>query len=201
MGLLNEAQKEIEQAQQLDPLSPIISSNAGFYSYLQRRYDEAIQQYKKTLETDPQFWVANHYLGLAYGQKGMYREAIDQLRMLLGAPGAGPLPAGVVEAHPEVAASLGFVYGKAQMRGEAASVLERLMKLTERRYVSPLYLAIVSTGLNDKDSAIAHLDKAFRSRHPGLVLIRIDPIFDSLREDRRFDELLKRFEPLPPAGV
>lgn len=197
MGKFDQARAEIEQAHQLDPLSPIISSNSGFYSYLGHRYDEAIQQYQKTLEVDKNFWVAHHYLGLAYSKKGMHREAIDELRLLLDAPGTGPLAEGSVEKRPEVAASLGFVYAEAGQAAAAQAILGRLKALSTKRYVSPLYLAIVLTGLGEKDRAIDYLNNAFANRHPGLVLIRVEPIFDKLRNEPRFKELVARFEPLP----
>ncbi|HEU4834207.1 MAG TPA: hypothetical protein VFS90_07330, partial [Pyrinomonadaceae bacterium] len=63
--------------------------------------------------------------------------------------------------------------------------------------VSPLYFAIVYAGLKDNDKAIEYLNKAFDARHPGLVLIRIEPMFDGLRGDERFKTLIKRFEPIP----
>jgi eukaryotic-like serine/threonine-protein kinase len=197
MGKLDRAKHEIEQAQQLDPLSPIISSNAGFYSYLQRNYDDAIKQYQQTLEMDNQFWVAHHYLGLAYAKKGMHREAIDELRLLLKSPGTGPIKDGAIEADPEVSASLGFVLANAGQTNEADEILRRLKALSNKRYVSPLYLAIVATGLKNNDLAINYLSSAFANRHPGLVLIRVDPIFDGLRNDPRFQELTKKFEPMP----
>jgi len=197
MGKFDRARLEIEQAQQLDPLSPIISSNAGFYSYFQRRYDEAIQQYKKTIEIDPQFWVAHHYLGLAYAKKGLSEQSIKELRLLLDAQERGPIKPGAVERDPEVAASLGFVYAAAGRRAEAEAILQRLKSLAQQRYVSALYLAIIYTGLKENDQAIESLNLAFESRHPGLVLIRVDPIFDDLRDDERFKKLVKRFEPIP----
>lgn len=197
MGKFEAAKQEIEQAQQLDPLSPIISSNAGLYSYFEHRYDDAIVQYQKTLEIDPTFWVAHHYLGLAYAKKGMHDQAISELRNSLYSPGTGPLKEGAVENDPEIAASLGHAYGLAGRRAEAEAILNRLRALSQRRYVSGLYFAIVYTGLGDKDRAIEYLDKAYENRHPGLVLIRVDPIFDNLRSDKRFQELVKRFEPMP----
>lgn len=197
MGKFDQAKQEIEQAQQLDPLSPIINSNAGLYSYFEHRYDDAIAQYKKTLELDPGFWVAHHYLGLAYAKKGMPDQAIGELRNSLHSPGTGPLREGAVEEDPEVAASLGFAYASAGHRAEAEAILERLKALSQRRYVSGLYLAIVYTGLNDRDRAVEYLNKAYESRHPGLVLIRVDPIFDNLRSDERFKQLIARFEPIP----
>ncbi|MEP6919512.1 MAG: protein kinase [bacterium] len=197
MGKFDQARQEIAQAQQLDPLSPIISSNAGLYSYFEHRYDEAINQYKKTLEIDPGFWVAHHYLGLAYAKKGMYNESISELRNSLHSTEDGPLQEGSVENDPEVAASLGYVYAQAGKRKEAQEIIERLKTLSEHRYVSGLYLAIVYTGLKDSEHAIEYLNKAFVSKHPGLVLIRVDPIFDDLRSDERFKQLVARFEPIP----
>lgn len=197
MGKFELARQEIENAQQLDPLSPIISSNAGLYSYYGHRYDDAIEQYQKTLEIDPNFWVARHYLGLAYAKKGAFEQAINELRGLIGSPGEGPLKEGTVEDHPEIAASLGFTYASAGREAEARSILERLQALSQRRYVSGLYFAIVFAGLKENDRALEYLNKAFESRHPGLVLIRVDPIFDDLRTDERFKQLVRRFEPIP----
>jgi tetratricopeptide (TPR) repeat protein len=150
-----------------------------------------------TLQSDPDFWVARHYLALAYVQKGMNQEAIAELRRLIKAPATGPIPDQVVEAECEASASLGFVYGIGGRRAEAQAILNQIEALSKRRYVSPLYFAIVYAGLKDNDKAIDYLNKAFEARHPGLVLIRIDPIFDGLRNDERFKTLIKRFEPIP----
>jgi len=197
MGKFERATQEIEQAQQLDPLSPIISSNAGFYSYLQHHYDEAIEQYKKTIEIDPGFWVAHHYLGLAYTKKGVHEQGFKELRLRLDQMVEGPVKPGSVEKDPEVAASLAFSYADAGKRVEAEGILARLKLLAQQRYVSPLYLAIVYTGLKQNDQAMEYLGKALESRHPGLVLIRVDPIFDNLHGDERFKQLVKQFEPIP----
>jgi hypothetical protein len=58
-------------------------------------------------------------------------------------------------------------------------------------------MAIIATGLKNNDTAIEYLSSAFNNRHPGLVLIRVDPLFDDLRSDERFKELVKKFEPMP----
>jgi TolB-like protein len=83
MGKFSLAKAEIEEAHNLDPLSPIISANSGLYSYYEHNYDDAIAKYKVTLQSDPDFWVARHYLALAYVQKGMHQEAIAELRKLI----------------------------------------------------------------------------------------------------------------------
>ena len=196
MGKFNRAKAELEEAHNLDPLSPIISANTGLYSYYEHNYDDAIDKYKLTLQSDPDFWVARHYLGLAYVQKGMFNEAIAELRSLIKVP-SGPLPDDVVAAETEAAASLGFSYAMAGKRAEAQAILDQLQLLSRHRYVSGIYFAAVYAGLKDNDHAIEYLNKAFESRHPGLVLIRIDPMFDRLRSDERFKELVKRFEPIP----
>jgi tetratricopeptide (TPR) repeat protein len=197
MGKFDRANSEIQEAHSLDPLSPIISSNAGLYSYYDHRYDDAIGKYKLTLQTDPGFWVARHYLALAYVQKGMFDDAIRELRSLIKAPPTGPIPDNVVADETEATASLGFAYAMAGKRNEAMAIIDQLHRLAAKRYVSGLYFAIVYAGLKDNDHAMEFLNKAFETRHPGLVLIRIEPMFDALRSDERFKQLVKRFEPIP----
>jgi serine/threonine-protein kinase len=197
MGKFSLAKAEIEEAHKLDPLSPIISANSGLYSYYEKNYDDAIAKYKTTLQSDPDFWVARHYLALAYVQKGMHDEAIAELRKLIKAPASGAIPDQVIEAESEASASLGFAYGMAGKQTEARAIISQLDALSKKRYVSPLYFAIVYAGVKDDDKAIEYLNKAFDARHPGLVLIRIEPMFDSLRGDNRFKALIARFEPIP----
>jgi len=197
MGKFSLAKAEIEEAHKLDPLSPIISSNTGLYSYYEHNYDDAIAKYKLTLQSDPDFWVARHYLALAYVQKGMYDDAIVELRKLIKAPANGRIPDEVIEAETEASASLGFAYGMAGKQAEARAILSQLEALSKRRYVTGLYFANVYAGLKDNDKAIEYLNHAFEARHPGLVLIRIEPMYDGLRNDERFKQLIKRFEPMP----
>lgn len=197
MGKFSLAKDEIEQAHNLDPLSPIISANTGLYSYYEKNYDDAVAKYQTTLQSDPDFWVARHYLALAYVQKGKYDEAIAELRKLIKAPANGPIPDQIVEAESEASASLGFAYGRAGKQAEAKAIINQLEALSKKRYVSPLYFANVYAGLKDNDKTIEYLNKAFDARHPGLVLIRIEPMFDGLRGDERFKALIKRFEPIP----
>jgi eukaryotic-like serine/threonine-protein kinase len=184
MGRYDDATEEIKRAQQLDPLSLIINANKGYYLYFARRYDAAIEQYRKTLEIDPNFGVGRFYLAQAYVQKKMYAEAVAEFQKLITSPGE----------DLETAAALGYAYAQSGRREEAQKILSEMMELSKNRYVSPLYIATVYTGLGAKDQAIEWLNKAYEGRHPGLVLIKVDPMFDSLRADARFQELLKRFD-------
>ncbi len=197
MGKFERAKDEIHEARQLDPFSPIISANLAHYSYYERRFDVAIEHCNETLKITPNFWVARHYRALAYAAQQRHAEAIQELRDLIGSPGDGQLKDGTVEANPELAASLGFVYARAGRREEAQAIITRLSTLSEQRYVSGLYFAIIYAGLNDNDRAVEHLNNAFASKHPGLVLVRVEPLFDGLRSDPRFKQLVSRFEPIP----
>jgi tetratricopeptide (TPR) repeat protein len=187
MGRYDDAREEIKQAQRLDPLSLIINANKGYYLYFARQYDAAIEQYRRTLEIDPNFGVGRFYLAQAYVQKKMYAEAIAEFQKLIHSP-ADDL---------ETAAALSYAYAQSGRREEAQKILREMMELQKGRYVSPLYIATVHTGMGDRDQAIEWLYKAYDARHPGLVLIKVDPMFDSLREDQRFQELLRRFDRVP----
>jgi serine/threonine-protein kinase len=187
MGRYDDAREEIRRAQQLDPLSLIINANKGYYLYFARQYDEAIAQYRKTLEIDPNFGVGRFYLAQAYVQKKMYGEAIAEFQKLIASPGD----------DLETAAALGYAYARSGRRAEAQKILAEMIELQKSRYVSPLYIATVHAGLDDKDQAMEWLYKAYDGKHPGLVLIKVDPMFDSLRGDGRFQELLRRFDRAP----
>lgn len=201
MGKYDLARREIEQAQALDPLSPIINANSGLYLYYAHKHDEAIEQYQKTLEIDSRFGVAHYYLGLAYLQKKEYDKAIAEFKTVMETSGDAGVAAAAKDeldgSHLETVAALAYAYALSGRRPEAQSLLGKMIELSKRRYVSPLYLATVYAGLGDKDQAIEQLKKAYDNRHPGLVLIRVEPLFDSLRDDPRFQELLRRFEPIP----
>ncbi|HEU4766111.1 MAG TPA: protein kinase [Pyrinomonadaceae bacterium] len=196
MGKFNRAKAEIEEAHKLDPLSPIISANYGLYSYYEHNYDDAIAKYKETLKSYPDFWVVRHYLALAYVQKGMHNEAISELRNLINVP-VGPISDQIIETKMEASASLGFASGMGGRTADAQDILAKLQSLSQRRYISGLYFAMLYAGLKDNERAIHYLNEAFHAKHPGLVLIRIDPMFDGLRSDERFKALVRRFEPIP----
>jgi len=198
MGKYDLARREIEQAQALDPLSPIINANSGLYLYYAHKHDEAIEQYMKTLEINSGFSVAHYYLGLAYLQKKEYDKAISEFKTVMKSADDAATAKNELDGDDlETAAALAYAYASAGRRAEAQSLLGKMIELSKRRYVSPLYLATVYTGLGEKDQAIEQLNKAYDNRHPGLVLIRVEPLYDSLRDDGRFQELLRRFEPIP----
>ena len=181
MGRLDEAIAVERRAQRLDPMSLIINTNIGRYLYYARRYDQAIEQCRTTLDMDPSFFPARVTLGLAYEQKGLYEEAIAQFQDALNNYG-----------RDLAMESLGHAYALSGKRSESLALIEELMKQSARRYVSPHSIANIYLGLGEKDETFIWLDKAYQDRTPWMVFIKIDPRFDSVRSDSRYAELLKR---------
>jgi serine/threonine protein kinase/tetratricopeptide (TPR) repeat protein len=181
-GRAEPAIASIKRAQQLDPLSLIISTTIGFELHLARRYDEAIEQIRKALEMDPSFAVGHWYLGMSYEQKARHGEAIAELQKAFEFSGGNPTELG----------ALGHAYALSGNRQKARQALADLQGLTKRRYVSPFDTALIYTGLGEKELAFQWLEKAFEDRSWGMVLLKVDPRFDRLRPDPRFGGLLRR---------
>lgn len=177
----DEALKEIRRAQELDPLSLVVNTNVGYVLSSARRYDEAIEQYRKTLDLDSTFALAHHRLGLSYEQKGMYGEAIAEFRQ------------GVAYSnqHPTALAALAHAYAVSGDKSEAQKVLGELTRLSEHRYVPPYDVAVVYTGLGEKEQAFRWLETAVE-QHDFITRLKIEPRFDPLRSDPRFTDLMRR---------
>ena len=181
-GRHEEALSEIGRAQELDPLSVPINTDIGFELYYARRYDEAISQLRSVLQTSPNFPLAHLWLGRAYEQKGMYPEAIAEFEQ------AGT----ALKDWPVIIAAAGHTYGQWGHRADATAALHRMNELTKEEYVTPYGMALIFTGLNDKELAIHWLQKAYEDRSHWLVWLNLDPRFDNVRSDPRFADLLRR---------
>ena len=182
LGRFDEANSEIELAREIDPLNLAISSSVGLPFYFERRYDRAIEEYLKTLKLDPSFGLARYFLGQAYAQKGMYREAIAELEQAVL----------VNRGSAETIAALGYVHAIAGQKEKALTLLKELIQLSGERYVSPVLIAQIHAGLKERDQAFDYLDKAYQSRSTDLIWLKVRPVFKSIRSDPRFDELSKK---------
>ncbi len=181
MGRFEESIAELNQAQQLDPLSPSVNAELSRTFLYSRQYDRAIAQLQETLDLDPDFWPAHLFLGWAYEQKGLFTEAIAILRN-----------ASTLDGNPRTLASLGHAYAVAGQKGLAQKVLRDLIELSNVGYVSPYYIAGIHLGLREKDLTFTWLEKAYEDRSEWLVWLKVDPRFDSLRQDPRLADLLRR---------
>jgi eukaryotic-like serine/threonine-protein kinase len=180
-GRFEEGFGEMKLAQELEPFSLIINRDVGRHYYFLRQYDQAIEHCRKTLEMDPSFFLAHFYLIPAYEQKGMFEEAIKELRKAIALSGSSA----------SMTALLGHVYAVSGRRDKALEVLQELEEKSEREYVPSFYFVLVYLGLDEKDQAFKWLERACRERSTHLVWLKVDPIFDDLRSDLRFTELIR----------
>jgi TolB-like protein/DNA-binding winged helix-turn-helix (wHTH) protein len=183
MGRHNEAIAERKRAQEMEPLSLIINFELGLAFYYARDYDQAIEQFQKTLELDQDFPPAHAFLPAAYEQKGMYGEAIAEFKSAI------PLKGG---SEVTYLAGLGHVYAVSGKKSEARTLLDELKHLSAQEYVPAPNIALIYAGLGEKDQAFAWLEKGYEDRSFQMQWIKIEPRWDSLRSDPRFQDLMRR---------
>jgi eukaryotic-like serine/threonine-protein kinase len=177
-----EAIAEVERAQALDPLSVAIQAASARSYYNARRYEEAIAQAKSALEIDSTFSRAHFWLGMANEQLGRQDEAIREFETTVSFGGPATI----------YLAALGHAYGKAGRRDKALAILADLLIRTKSRYISALDIATVHLGLGDTDATFEWLERAFQTRASALVYLGVDPRYDTVREDPRFRDLVRR---------
>jgi TolB-like protein/DNA-binding winged helix-turn-helix (wHTH) protein/Tfp pilus assembly protein PilF len=180
-GRFEECFREIAIARQLDPLSLTIRTAEGEWFYLARRYDDAIRKFDRILEIEPNFATSHIDRGLSYEQKGKWREALTDLET-----------GRRLDDTPHNAAMLGEAYALSGDKNRARQILGELQARAKREDVSALYPAVIYTGLGEKDSAFAGLEDAFKERPTYLLGLKTAALYDPLRSDPRFDDLLKR---------
>jgi predicted Zn-dependent protease len=178
----DEAATEIEKARELDPSSLIINVSRGWFFYFSRQYDQALQHFQSIIAVEPN--SPGSYLSLSqiYQQKQMYAEAFEafiKYQRLIGMP---PEEAEELERAFQISGFPGFLRKRLDARETKAKT----------EYVSPSEFALLYTLLGQKDEAFAWLEKSFDERHPSIVQLKINPEFDSLRDDPRFDGMVRR---------
>ena len=182
IGQFDKSIAEMKKAQDLDPVSLVKLTGLGQVLIMARRYDESIEQCRKALEMDPNLGFAHWLLGLAYTYKGSYEAAILALQKSIPLSGDSP----------DEPASLAHAYALSGNNTEARKILEELKQQAKRKYISPGTMADLYGLLGDKTQAFALLDKAYEERDNMVVLLKVDPMFDHLRSDQQFSDLLRR---------
>jgi TolB-like protein/Tfp pilus assembly protein PilF len=182
LGQFDPAILEAKRAVELDPLSLIINADYGWVYFNGHRYDEAEAQVRKTLEIDPNFFLAHYYLGAVLQFKGHVAQAVPEFQKAFDLNG-----------DPYSRAMLGQAYARNGQPGEARKVLASLNEEAKSKYVAPYALALVDTALGDKDRAIEELERAYQQGDTNyLFVIKTDPVLDSLRGHPRFDALVQK---------
>ena len=180
LGRFDEALAESERARQLDPLSLVIATDDAYLLYTSRKYDRAIKEFLSVLDRDPGFARA-HDIGLVYVQ-------IDQCSAALN------------DWHAQPAQNLGSYWARtAYLEGRcgrpelARQALARVLELEKQHSHNPTMLAATAyLGVGDKEKAVDWLIKAYQQRTNELTKLKVDPVFDPLRNDPRFQDLLRR---------
>jgi len=179
---LQQAHEENSRTLALDPVSPLFNTVRAEIYYNARQYDEAIAQARRTIEQYPSYWLAYIWLGTAYREKKMYKDALEQFSQARKLSGN----------HPVMIALYGHALGLSGDAAGARKALADLHQLSQSRYVSSLYFAAIYIGLGEKSKALDWLDKAYKERNDRLVYLNVDPVADPLRSEPRFRDLMKR---------
>ena len=171
LGRFDEGLKEIRRAQELDGLSLIINAVVGNFFYYARDYDKGIDQCKKTLEMDPNFLPAHFRLSYIYLAKGMYQEALREAQKI------------------DSQYLMATIYAIMNRQEEARRLLANLLKHPQPHEVG---IAGVYFRLGENEEGWKWLEKAYDERSYSLVLLKVDPFYDNIRSDPRFQALLKK---------
>jgi TolB-like protein len=177
-GQPREALAEVERGVDLDPVSGSSFHYEGFIDYFSRQYDQALALIRtvRGLDVNPPDW--SFLLGDVYAEKGMYAESIGEFLK----SGNGPDSLG----------HLGNAYARAGQAAAARKTIAQLEQAVAKDGVGRYEIALVYTGLGDKQDAFKWLEEAYNAHDVGLVYLKIDPCLDPLRSDPRFDDLLRR---------
>lgn len=179
-GRFDEAIDEIQRGHQLDPLSLIIAADRGAILYFSRKYDAAIEQWRSVQEMDPNFLRA-HLIRGAYVEKKMFAEALaDNDKLRSSVPDA---PYWSWRA---------YIQGRAGQTAEAQGAIHQLLEMDKKQIVDPMVVAFAYAGLGDKDETLAWLEKAYARHANELTSLKVNPGYDFLRGDTRFEDLLRR---------
>jgi TolB-like protein/DNA-binding winged helix-turn-helix (wHTH) protein/Tfp pilus assembly protein PilF len=181
MGRFDEALQESERARQLDPLSLIIASDNGAILYYSRQYDRAIGRFRGVREMNPDFSRAG-MIRLAYAQIGMFAEALADMKKDRRLYGDAPW----------VWWELAYIYGRTGQPAQARQAMAKLEEWNRRRPVDPALFALAYIGMGNKDEAFVWLEKASAQHSIVLITLKVDPVYDPLRSDPRFQDLLRR---------
>ncbi len=183
-GKLEKAVQELMHAQTIDPLSLIINTSLAYSMYLSGMYDRSIEQFQKAIELDPDFVPAVAWSAFPHIQQQSFDRAIELTQKAIT----------LTNGQAQYKLQLGYIYTLVGKKDDARKILDEMSELSERTYVPPASMALLYEGLGEKDKAFEILHEAVERHSIGFFLpqIRYDPIFEDIRSDERFSELMKK---------
>src|SRR5438093_1363749 len=190
LGRLDEAIAKDKKAIELDPLNSFFQSALAYFLYHARRYDDAIVQIKKTLELDPASTLARHLLGCCLLWKGDTAGAIAEFQR-----------SKIVVTGAWYQGLLGYAYAISGDRPKAEQMLRELEEMAKRQYVNSTAFADIHLGLGEKEKALDWLDKSYQDQESACWYLTVDPIYDSVRNELRFQALIQKVFWLEPMKI
>jgi TolB-like protein/Tfp pilus assembly protein PilF len=187
LGRSEEALAVAKRALDLDPASPAVSHSLAVQLYLARRFDQAIEQAHNTLEMDANFAISYQLLGEVHVSKGLYREGLLALEKFSALSRTSAISRALV----------GYSHARLGERSAALRIIEELTSASKHSFIPAFLYALVYAGLEDKDQAFGWLEKAYEERFNRLAYLKQDALWDPLRSDPRFIDMLRRLG-IPP---
>jgi len=187
LGRSEEALAVAKRAVDRDPASPAVSHSLAVQLYLARQFDQAIEQAHNTLEMDARFAISYQLLGEVYLSKGMYREALLALEQF----------SALSRSNATSRALLAYSHARLGEHSAALRIIEELTAASKHSLVPALLFALIYAALDDQDQAFSWHEKAYEERHYRLAYLKVDALWDALRSDSRFANLLRRVG-IPP---
>ena len=183
MGKSDQGLRETRKALESDPLSLIINTTVGRQLYLSRQNDQAVEQLRKVLDIDPKFAPARTILEGVYAQMGKQKEAVAEREKMISLSGGS-----------ELAAAIEQQFATSGYRGVLQSSLKGLIEMSRHEYVSPYIVAQAYMRTGDQEKALEWLEKAHQEHDSGLVSLAVEPMFDPIRPNARFQEILRQMK-------
>ncbi len=181
IGREDEAEAEFRRGIQVDPLSPLITTDLNVVFVVRHQYDLSIEQSRKAMELDPNFFLPHYTTGLAAMLKGDSALAIAELRKAMA-----------LTDDPWIAGTLGLAYGRSGDKAQARKMLEDLQQRAKKRHVTPYWISLGYMGLGEKEEALRWLEKAYEERSAWMLFIKVDPTLDPLRSEPRFQAIVRK---------
>ena len=181
-GHLDKAIDMMQAAVTLDPHSQVLNNHLGIMYRFSGQFERAVEQHKKTLDLAPGFVIALSDLAEDYLSMSMYPEAIASVEKAMSLAGRIPL----------LIATLGRAYAVSGRKDEAEILLQELQDKGKSEYVLPMYFAAFYGDIGNIDEAFRWLERVYQERHFGMFLLRIPSLWEPLRLDPRFNDLLER---------
>ncbi len=184
-GRLDDALNILLRARATHSLWPTVPANEILVRFFRREYEVAIACGKKALELHPFLYLGRLFYGESLEHSGKYNQALEQYRLaVIMSPDL-----------PWLQAVEGACLAKHGRRKEALSILADLLQIRKTQYVDAYFMAVLMDGLGDPDQAFQELERAFHEKSFGLFALAVDPRLDNLRQDPRFEGLLRRLFP------